>query len=82
MAVPPLLTQNSTLERLRPLAERFIRTLKEQLLWVRSFDTAGELRLAQLEFKERFNRHWLLKRHGYKTPAEVRAQYEPAREVA
>ena len=62
------------------MAERFIRILKEQLLWVRSFDTVEELRQALLEFKERFNWHWLLKRHGYKTSAEVRVQYEPARE--
>ena len=64
------------------VAERFVCTLKEQLLWVRTFDTVEELRLALLEFKERFNRHWLLQRHGYKTPAEVRAQYEPAKEAA
>ena len=38
------------------LAERFIRTLKEQLLWVRTFDTVEELRVALLEFKERYNR--------------------------
>ena len=37
------------------VAERFIRTLKEQLLWVRTFDTVEELRQALLEFKERFN---------------------------
>ena len=33
------------------VAERFIRTLKENLLWVRSFNTIEELRLALLEFK-------------------------------
>ena len=38
------------------VAERFIRTLKEQLLWVQTFDTVEELRLALLEFKERYNR--------------------------
>ena len=32
------------------VAERFIRTLKENLLWVRSFETIEELRLALLEF--------------------------------
>jgi len=42
------------------VAERFIRTLKEQLLWVRTFETVEELRQALLEFKERYNRHWLL----------------------
>ena len=55
------------------VTERFIRTLKEQLLWVRTFDTVEELRQALLEFKDRFNRHWLLQRHGYATSAKVRA---------
>ena len=31
-------------------AERFARILKENLLWVRSFDTVEELRLALLAF--------------------------------
>jgi len=64
------------------VAERFIRTLKEQLLWVRTFETVEELRQALLEFKERFNRHWLLQRHGYATPAQVRAAYAPVAEAA
>ena len=32
-------------------AERFIRLLKENLLWVRTFDTIEEIRLALIEFK-------------------------------
>ena len=35
------------------VAERFIRTLKENLLWVRSFETIEDLRLALLAFKGR-----------------------------
>lgn len=56
------------------VAERFIRTLKEQLLWLRTFDTVEELRLALLDFKERYNREWLCERHGHQTPALVRAR--------
>ncbi len=63
-------------------AERFIRTLKEQLLWVRTFDTVEELRLALLEFKARYNRAWLIERHGHQTPAAVRAAFSVAVEVA
>ena len=61
-------------------AERFIRTLKEQLLWVRRFETVEALRRELLAFKERFNRHWLLQRHGHQTPAQVREAHraEPA----
>ncbi len=55
-------------------AERFIRTLKENLLWVRHFTTIEELRLALLEFKETYNENWLIQRHGYKTPAQFRRE--------
>ena len=44
------------------VAERFIRTLKENLLWVRSFDTIEELRLALLEFKRTYNEQWMLEK--------------------
>jgi putative transposase len=37
-------------------AERFIRTLKESLLWVRTFDTVEDLRRALAEFRETYNR--------------------------
>jgi transposase InsO family protein len=59
-------------------AERFIRTLKEHLLWVRTFDTVEESRVALLEFKARYNREWLIERHGHQTPAAVRAAFTVA----
>lgn len=52
--------------------ERFFRTLKEQLLWVRHFETIEELQRALLEFKETYNRRWLIERLGYKTPWQAR----------
>ena len=61
-------------------AERFIRTLKEQLLWVEPFATVEDLRLALLAFRDRYNREWLIERHGHRTPAAVRAAF--ADEVA
>ena len=54
-------------------AERFIRVLKENLLWVRRFDTVEELRLALIAFKQTYNQTWIIQRHGYRTPAQVRA---------
>ena len=47
--------------------------LKENLLWVRTFDTIEELRAALVEFATRYNETWLVARHGYRTPAQVRA---------
>jgi transposase InsO family protein len=60
-------------------AERFIRTLKENLLWVRTFDTIEQLRQALLEFRDTYNRTWLIARHGFISPATFRQQQiEPA----
>jgi transposase InsO family protein len=53
-------------------AERFIRTLKENLLWVRTFQTIEELRLALLEFRETYNATWLIERHGFISPEAFR----------
>ena len=53
-------------------AERFIRLLKENLLWVKTFATIEELRQALIEFKHVYNEQWILQRHDYKTPAQVR----------
>ena len=63
-------------------AERFIRTLKENLLWIHTFDTIEDLRLALLDFKRRYNETWLIQRHGWKTPANIRAQQRNASPIA
>ena len=63
-------------------AERFIRVLKENLLWVRRFDTVEELRLALLAFQRTYNQSWIVERHGYRTPAQVRAEQTTARLMA
>jgi putative transposase len=55
-------------------AERFIRALKENLLWIRPFANIEELRLALIAFKRTYNQGWIIERHGYKTPAQVRAE--------
>ncbi len=53
-------------------AERFIRTLKENLSWVRSFETVEELRRALLQFREVYNAAWLIERHGFRSPTAIR----------
>jgi transposase InsO family protein len=64
-------------------AERFIRTLKENLLWVRHSQTIEELRQALLEFRETYNATWLIERHGFMSPAEFRhRQLQPVAEAA
>jgi putative transposase len=54
------------------VAERFIRTLKEQLLWVRTFQTVEELRQALLDWLHLYNEQWLVERHGFRSPRQVR----------
>ena len=50
-------------------AERFVRTLKEQLLWLRRFETVDELEQSLQGFKDRYNTEWLIERHGWVSPA-------------
>jgi len=56
------------------VAERFIRTLKENFLWVHTFGTIEELRCALRDFVAHYNATWLVARHGYRTPNQVRAE--------
>jgi putative transposase len=53
-------------------AERFIRTLKENLLWVRTFRDVEDLRLALIDFRQTYNERWLIERHGHRSPAQFR----------
>src|SRR5512132_1763708 len=64
------------------VAERFIRTLKENLLWVQRFETIEDLRLALLEFADCYNTHWLVARHDHRTPAQVRAEQQSVIDLA
>jgi putative transposase len=52
--------------------ERFFRTLKEQLLWVRRFRDLDEIRAALITFRDQYNQHWIIERLGYRTPAQAR----------
>lgn len=56
------------------VAERTIRTLKENLLWVHGFATLEALRQGLLDFAALYNAQWLRERHGYKTPDQIRAE--------
>jgi transposase InsO family protein len=62
--------------------ERFFRTLKEQVLWVRRFRDLEELRAALIEFQHRYNHNWILERLNYRTPAQARRDFQLALEAA
>ena len=55
------------------VAERWVKRLKEQLLWTRVFDTVEELRVALHAFQELHNEAWLVQKHDYRTPSAMRA---------
>jgi putative transposase len=62
--------------------ERFFRTLKEQVLWVRRFRDLEELRVALIEFRDRYNHHWILERLNYRTPVQARRDFQLELHVA
>ena len=58
----------------RSIAERFMRTLKEQCLYLHQFASLEEARRIIGEFIARYNTEWLIERLGYRTPAQARAE--------
>jgi len=53
------------------VAERFMRTLKEQCLWTEQFEDTEHLRQAVATFTSDFNNEWLIERLGHRTPREA-----------
>lgn len=54
------------------IAERFIKTLKQQAIYGRVFRTAQEVHQAVAELVNHYNHHWRIERLQYLTPAEAR----------
>jgi transposase InsO family protein len=54
--------------------ERFMRTLKEQCLWLHRFDTLDQARPIISAFIERYNHEWLIERLDHRTPATARRE--------
>lgn len=57
------------------VAERFFRTLKEQAVYGRRFDTVAELSAAMTAFAERYNERWLVQKLGLRTPNQARREW-------
>lgn len=56
------------------VAERWNRTLKEQAIHGRIFNTVDDVREAVRDFVETYNQEWRLEKLGYLTPSEARQQ--------
>lgn len=57
------------------VAERFIRTLKEQVIHGRVFKTLEEVRQSVAAFVTRYNEEWRVEKLGFLTPREARDQW-------
>ena len=53
--------------------ERLFRTLKEQIVHGRVFQTIDEVRDAVREFVARYNAEWLIEKNGFRSPLDARA---------
>jgi transposase InsO family protein len=60
--------------------KRFIRTLKEQCLYLHRFQSLEEARRIIAAFIARYNTEWLIERLGHRTPTQARV--ESARKAA
>ncbi len=55
--------------------ERMIRTMKEELFWLREWENERELSLELDKWVEYYNKNYLHSALEYKTPAQVEAEY-------
>jgi putative transposase len=58
------------------VAERFIRTLKEQAIYGRIFHNLEEVRQAVLKFMDQYNQHWRIEKNGLRSPLEMRRLHD------
>jgi len=59
------------------VAERFIRTLKEERIYLHHLETLEEARVMIGTFIERYNNGWLLQRHGVHDPGPCPREAQP-----
>jgi putative transposase len=58
--------------------ERFFRTLKEQVVYGRVFQTLDEVRDAVRAFIARYNAEWLIEKNGHLSPQAMRRKHDLA----
>jgi transposase InsO family protein len=56
--------------------ERLFRTLKEQVVHGRIFQTIDEVRDAVRAFVARYNAEWLIEKNGHRSPADMRTAWQ------
>jgi putative transposase len=58
------------------VAERFNRTLKEQVIYGRHYRNIEELRTAISDFMNRYNQYWLIEKLGFKSPRQAYSEHQ------
>ena len=58
--------------------ERFFRTLKEQIVHGRIYQTIDQVREAVRDFVARYNNEWLIEKNGLRSPSDARAAWSQA----
>ena len=58
------------------VAERFNKTLKEQVIYGRNYRTIDEVRTAVADFMDRYNRLWLIEKLGFRSPRQAYNDYQ------
>ena len=64
------------------VAERFNRTLKEQVIYGRVFQNLQEVREAVRRFVNTYNREWPVEKNGFLSPWQARAQWLAQNSIA
>lgn len=57
------------------VVERFNRTLKEQVIYGRTFKNIEEVRAAMEEFITKYNQLWLVEKIGFRSPSQARNEF-------
>ena len=57
------------------VAERFFKTLKEQIVYGRIYRTVAELREAVETFVDLYNEQWLPEKNGFLSPSATREEW-------
>jgi len=60
--------------RCNGVIERFMRTLKDQCLWLHRFETLDDSRAIIGAFIDRYNHEWLIERLDHRPPATARQE--------
>ncbi len=58
--------------------ESFFRTLKEQVVHGRIYQTIDDVRAAVRSFVVRYNAEWLIEKNGFRSPATARDAWNQA----